>query len=140
MSEDISPHDSKEKTGPKGPSKPLTDEKFSQLKEMIKIQCTQEECCAVLGMSDSTLKRRLKERGIDNFEELHRDLRAEGRRSIRRMQWEAATNGNTKMLEILGKHYLDQRDKSTVELTGADGGEIITRIERVIVDPSDKDA
>jgi AraC-like DNA-binding protein len=137
MSEDIQHTNNTSKTGPKGPSKPLNNEDFQRLLNMVRIQCTLQECCSILGMSDTTLNRRLKERGEDNFEALYRRYNDEGRMSLRRMQWQAAENGNASLLIWLGKQYLNQRDKSNLEVTGEDGGAIITKIERVIVDPTD---
>ena len=61
MSEQENQDQEKKKRGPKGPSKELTDKDFDKLVSMIKIQCTQDEICSVLGMSDTTLNRRLKE-------------------------------------------------------------------------------
>ena len=137
MSEEETLDNSNEKRGPKGPSKPLSEEDFQRLLNMVRIQCTLSECCSILGMSDTTLNRRLKERGEDNFEAFYRRHNDEGRMSLRRMQWQSAENGNPSLLIWLGKQYLNQRDKSNLEVTGEDGGAIITRIERVIVDPTD---
>ena len=140
MSEDATDTDLDAKRGPKGPSKPLNDEDFLRLLNMVRIQCTMTECCSILGMSDTTMNRRLKERGEENFEALYSKYNDEGRMSLRRMQWQAAESGNASLLIWLGKQYLNQRDKSNMEVTGTDGGAIITKIERVIVDPTDSDA
>tara|TARA_R110000868_G_scaffold32352_5_gene117701 strand:- start:596 stop:1018 length:423 start_codon:yes stop_codon:yes gene_type:complete len=140
MSEEETLDNLNEKRGPKGPSKPLNDEDFQRLLNMVRIHCTQDECCSILGMSDTTLNRRLKERGEDNFEAFYKSHNSEGKMSLRRMQWQAAENGSSSLLIWLGKQYLNQRDKSNLEVTGEDGGAIITRIERVIVDPTDTNA
>ena len=139
MSEDKSMEEEDGKRGPKGPSKPLSDQDFQRLLNMVRIHCTQDECCRILDMSDTTLNRRLKERGEENFEAFYNRYNSEGKMSLRRMQWEAAESGNSPMLIWLGKQYLNQRDKNNMEVTGEDGGAIITRIERIIVDPADKD-
>ncbi len=136
MNNSIDVDTEEKKRGPKGPSKALNDKDFMQLLNMIRIQCTQTECCNVLGMSDTTLNRRLRERGYENFEDLYKKHNDEGKMSLRRMQWQAAENGNATMLVWLGKQYLSQRDRLDAELTGKDGGAIVTKIERVIVDPS----
>ena len=128
------------KRGPKGASKPLDTKDFNKLLNMIRIQCTQKECCSVLDMSDTTLNRRLKEMGYANFEDLYRKHNDEGKMSLRRLQWSAAEKGNSQMLVWLGKQYLNQKDKTNMELTGEDGGAVITKIERVIVDPTNTDA
>ena len=75
------------KTGPKGPSKPMSEKEFKQLIELIKIQCTRDEICEVLGMSDTTLTRRIAERkieGVTNFEALYKKHQGEGKASLRR--------------------------------------------------------
>lgn len=113
------------KTGPKGPSKPLDD--LSVVIEMIKIQCTQVEICAVLGISEDTLTRRIIEHnieGVSNFAGLYEKHSHEGKASLRRAQWKAAHEGNVTMQIWLGKQLLGQRDRQHVELTGAKGGPI----------------
>ena len=62
-------------------------------------------------MSDTTLNRRLQERGYANFEDFLKKHNSEGKMSLRRMQWQAAENGNSTMLVFLGKQYLGQKDK-----------------------------
>ena len=99
------------KRGPKGVSKPLEEKDFQRLLNMIRIQCTQNEICDVLDMSDTTLNRRLQERGYANFEDFLKKHNSEGKMSLRRMQWQAAENGNSTMLVFLGKQYLGQKDK-----------------------------
>ena len=106
------------KRGPKGPSKELSDNDFSRLLNMVRIQCTQTEICSILDMSDTTLNRRLKERGYENFEALFKRHNDEGRMSLRRMQWQAAENGNPTMLVWLGKQYLGQKDKAEQTISG----------------------
>jgi hypothetical protein len=38
--------------------------------------------------------------------------------SLRRMQWQAAENGNPTMLVWLGKQYLNQKDKAEQTISG----------------------
>ena len=104
------------KRGPKGASKPLTDKDFKKLLNMVRIQCTMEECCSVLEMSDTTLNRRLKEMDYNNFEDLYKRHNDEGRMSLRRMQWQAAEKGNSTMLVWLGKQHLNQKDKTETKI------------------------
>jgi len=126
----------RKKTGPKGPMKPMTEKELEQLINMIRIQCTRDEICDILNMSDTTLNRRIKEQGIegvDNFEALYKKHQGEGKASLRRAQWKAAQDGNPTMLVWLGKQMLGQKDKQ--ELSGPDGGAIPVEIKRTIVDP-----
>jgi len=112
------------KTGPKGPMKPMTEKQFEQLVSMIRIQCTAEEICSILGMSQDTLGRRIAERGIErvkNFADLYKKHSGEGKASLRRMQWKAAEAGNPTMLVWLGKNMLDQKDKVEQDHTSSDG-------------------
>ena len=139
MSEQENEDQEKKKRGPKGPSKDLSDKDFEKLVSMIKIQCTQDEICSVLGMSDTTLNRRLKERDIENFEALYKKENADGCKSLLRMQWDAAESGNATMLVWLGKQYLGQRDKLNTEITGPNGGPVITTVESYFVEPPSSD-
>ena len=59
--------------------------------------------------------------------------RANGRQTLRRLQWQAANEGNSTMLVWLGKQLLGQRDKT--ELTGADGGPM--QMQTVSLDVND---
>ncbi len=38
--------------------------------------------------------------------------------SLRQLQWKNAASGNTALLIFLGKNYLNQTDKSQVDMTG----------------------
>lgn len=81
------------------------------LSELCKIQCTAEECAAVMGMSADTLNARLKELGFKGFRDYMAVHGAEGKASLRRQQWALAHEGNPTMLIWLGKNVLGQTDK-----------------------------
>lgn len=100
------------KSGPKGPSKPMTDELFDKLIALIRIQCTRDEILSIIDMSDQTLTARLKERDIKDFSALKAQYGSEGKASLRRMQWKTAQGGNSSMQIWLGKQMLDQKDKA----------------------------
>lgn len=111
----------KKKTGPKGPTKPLSEKEFQQIISMIKIHCTRDEICGVFNMSDTTLNRRIAElkiEGVENFEALYQMHSASGKASLRRMQWKSAENGNVTAQIWLGKQILGQTDqiKQQVEM------------------------
>ncbi len=130
------PKADRKKTGPKGPMKPMSDKEFDQLVNMIRIQCTAEEICNILNISEDTLGRRIAERnieGVKNFADLYKKHQDEGKASLRRSQWKAAQDGNPTMLVWLGKQVLGQKDKQ--ELSGPNGGAIPVEIKRTIVDP-----
>ena len=92
---------------------------FEQLKAMVRIPCTQEECAAVFGMSADTLDRRLKEADYAGFAEFYKKYSHEGMASLRRAQWKAATEQlNPTMLVWMGKQMLGQQDKTQTHHTG----------------------
>lgn len=104
------------------PRKELSDSDFKKLVAMIRIQCTRDEICDVLGMSESTLDRRIKERKEGCFEALYKKHQGEGRASLRRAQWKNATENDNATMQIwLGKQMLDQRDKHEIDNTSSDG-------------------
>jgi Na+-translocating ferredoxin:NAD+ oxidoreductase RnfC subunit len=71
------------------------------------IQCTVQEIAATVGCSDATL--------YDNYFEIIKKGWESGKASLRREQWKAAMNGNTKMLIWLGRYYLGQKEEKTEE-------------------------
>ena len=89
----------------------MTDKELQQLIGMMRISCTRDEICGILDMSITTLNRRLKERGTENFEALYKKHCGEGKMSLRRQQWKSAENGSVPMQIWLGKQWLGQRDK-----------------------------
>ena len=90
------------------PKKVLTDEGIRTIESLARIQCTDEEIAAVLGVSTDMLTNgnnkkafaEAKKRGIES-----------GKASLRRMQFKAAEAGNATMLIWLGKQFLEQTDK-----------------------------
>ena len=111
------------KGDPKGGRPPfeLSDEDFTRLVNMMRIQCTQEEICGVFGVTDKTLNQALKKRNEAGFSELYKKHQDEGRSSLRRAQWKAANDGNPTMLVWLGKQVLGQRDKQELDHKSSDG-------------------
>lgn len=95
------------------PRKPI---KIEQFESLCAIQCSKEEICAVLGVSDKTLDKWVKEvYGEEtSFSEVFRQKRAGGKASLRRTQWRHAEK-NIVMSIFLGKQYLGQADLAKVE-------------------------
>lgn len=77
--------------------------------ELAKIHCTMKEISSVAGCSVDTLERR--------FAEIIEKGQDEGKRSLRRLQWQQAEKGNIQMLIWLGKQMLGQKDKQPEEAT-----------------------
>lgn len=116
------------KTGPKGPSKTMDDAVFQQFVNMIRINCTQDEICSILDMSEQTLNARVKERGYANYRDCYKKHRAEGKTSLRRMIWKKAESGSFQAQKLLAAQELGFSDKpeatASVEMLHFDGWEI----------------
>lgn len=81
-----------------------------QFENLCAIQCTKEEICSVLDISDKTLDKWVKENYSESFSEVFKQKRNLGTMSLRRKQMEQALKGNTAMQIFLGKNLLNQSD------------------------------
>ena len=81
-----------------------------QFESLCAIQCTQEEICNVLEVSEKTLINWCQETYGDSFSKVFRQKKELGRMSLRRKQWELAQSGNSTMQVWLGKNILKQSD------------------------------
>jgi len=79
------------------------------IKRLAQIQCTHAEIAQVVGCSESHIDKR--------YGPQIAEWREAGKASLRRKQWEKAMDGNIVMLIWLGKQYLGQSDKQTVDQT-----------------------
>ena len=114
--------------------RPTIEFDFNQLDALCLIQCTQEECAAVLGVSADTLSRRIQETCGKTFAEYFAEKSLLGHRSLRAKQYQVAMEGDTKMLIHLGKHTLKQVDQFIIDNKSSDGTMTPTKIVREIVD------
>jgi hypothetical protein len=83
------------------------------VEKLAHIQCTNGEIAATLGVSVDTLQRN------KNFAVVYKKGAEGGRKSLRRMQFEAANKGNVTMQIWLGKQYLSQSDHGLLEVRQA---------------------
>ena len=106
----------------------LTDERFATIVGMMKIQCTQDEICAIFEVDETTLNKALKRRGEGTFSTLYKKNQSHGKASLRRNQWKAADKGVPSILIWLGKQHLGQKDQvetaTTHEIIPFDGWEL----------------
>ena len=98
------------------PGRPTLDLDVAQIEELARIDCTMIEIAAAMGCSVDTLENNYS----DTIEKGRRDCH----RSIRRMQYKSASEGNVTMQIWLGKVQLGQRETTVTEHTGKDGGPI----------------
>ncbi len=109
------PEETKRKVG--RPKKQINQKQFE---ELCGIQCTVDEICAVLDVSDKTLNEWCKETYGKNFSAVFSEKREAGKMSLRRKQWNLAET-NATMGIWLGKQYLGQRDESKVDISAENG-------------------
>lgn len=81
----------------------------SQFEELCKIQCTQEEICAVLKADYKKVDAWCKKEYGCSFAEAQSTYALDGKKSLRRAQFELAKN-NPQMAIWLGKQVLGQKD------------------------------
>lgn len=78
------------------------------------IGCTDSDIAAELNISTDTIGRRKKD-NANGFNDAYERGKGKGRVSLRRLQWQKAKEGNITMLIWLGKQYLDQSDKQSID-------------------------
>ena len=101
--------------------RPLKQIDKTQFEKLCALQCTEEEICAFLEVTDKTLEKWCQREYKAHFSEVFKQKRGIGKISLRRNQWRLSEK-NANMAIWLGKQYLDQRD---------------TPIEQVHEDPDD---
>ena len=94
-----------------GRPKKLQDEMEVQeiFEGLCKLQCTEEEICCVLDVTDKTLNSWCKDVYGMGFSEIYKKKSVAGLQSLRRIQWNLART-NVGMAIFLGKQYLHQKD------------------------------
>lgn len=78
------------------------------------IQCTKEEICAVLDVSEKTLNSWCNSTYGENFSLVFQQKRGIGKVSLRRYQFDLAKKNPT-MAIFLGKQYLGQKDQVEIK-------------------------
>jgi hypothetical protein len=99
-----------------------TEDTFKQINGLARIQCTQREAAAVLGVHRETFAKFLDTH--EKAREAWEDGGETGKASLRRHQFKSAESGNATMQIWLGKQWLDQKDKSENTMQGPNGGPI----------------
>ena len=89
------------------PKKKISQKQFESL---CAIQCTKEEICNVLDVTEKTLNNWCKEIYGTSFSLVFKQKRALGKASLRRNQWKLAEKGNSTMQIWLGKQILNQSE------------------------------
>lgn len=111
--------------------RPLAPIDLDSVERAASLGCSIEEIAVIVGIARSAFYNRME---VDELlVQAIENGRANGRQTLRRLQWQAANEGNSTMLVWLGKQLLGQRDKT--ELTGAEGGPM--QMQTVSLDVND---
>lgn len=110
------------------PPKEIDKEQFEKLCE---IQCTSDEICEVLDVTDKTLTGWCRRTYDKSFSEVFSKKRKRGFASLRRHQYEEAKNGSTTMLIWLGKQWLGQSEKPAADV---EESEISEEVEALLAE------
>lgn len=113
-----------------------------QFEKLCALQCTEEEICGFLDVTDKTLEKWCQKEYKAHFSEVFRQKRGVGKVSLRRSQWRLAEK-NANMAIWLGKQYLGQKDMptqdSTTEAQNNDVQTLADLLQRPVPDRDIKD-
>ena len=108
--------------GGRPPSLDCDEDTLKQIHGLARIQCTQKEAAAVLGVHRETFSKFLDRH--PKAREAWEDGAETGKASLRRHQYKAAEAGSATMQIWLGKQWLEQTDKTENTLQGPNGGPV----------------
>jgi IS30 family transposase len=95
--------------------KELTLEEWEKVDKFLMCHCSVTQAARAIGISDDTLRRRIKEK-FDILPKDYKKLKAsEGKSNLKVKQYEMAMEGDKAMAIWLGKQWLKQSDKSEVK-------------------------
>jgi len=100
------------------------------VEDLATLQCTDEELSSALHVSVDTITRRKKDDAA--FAEAYQRGKDQGKRSLRRLQWQSAQKGSYVMQIWLGKQYLSQKDRQHTEIEGVDLAALIGKLGQVM--------
>lgn len=98
--------------------RPRKEIDIEQFEKLCGLQCTLHEIASWFDIHTDTLELRVKEHYGQGFSEIFKQKRGKGKIALRRYQMQAAERGNPSMLIWLGKQYLGQKDKQSLEHSG----------------------
>jgi len=117
--------------------RPRIEIEWTEFDKLCQMVATLTEIAGWFNCSEDTIERRVKEKHKITFAEYHKKKSSSGKISLRRAQFKAALGGNVTMMIWLGKQHLDQKDKTTTEHTGADGGPIKQDVTVLFIDSTE---
>ena len=97
--------------------RPLTKIDKKIFENLCAIQATLVEIAGIFDCSEDTIQRFCEREYGKMFSEVWEKYSANGKISLRRMQFKSAEAGNVTMQIWLGKQYLGQKEKQEMEVT-----------------------
>ena len=113
-----------------GTGRPRKEINKRQFESLCAIQCTREEICSVLDVSEKTIDKWCNETYGEPFSLVFKQKREGGRASLRRNQWRLSESNPT-MAIWLGKQYLGQKDHAEVETTNSKVDEVVKALNKI---------
>ena len=107
-------------------ARPRKEIKQNEFERLCEIQCTRDEICAVLGVTDKTLDAWCRRTYHAHFSAVFKEKRKYGCASLRRNQWKMAEK-NVAMAIFLGKQYLGQSDNPQTD----EREELLNRLDNI---------
>lgn len=93
-----------------GRKRKLSGENVEDFKKLCELHCTLDEIAGFFDVSRDTIERWCKRQFKETFAECYKKFSASGKISLRRVMWQKALQGNTKMMIWLSKNELGYRD------------------------------
>ncbi len=97
-------------------TKPYAVIDWDKVEKLCAIQCTGEEIAGILNIDYDTLNAGCKRENKLGFSDYFKQKSKNGIASLRRRQYAVAMEGNPTMLVWLGKNWLNQTDKSELDI------------------------
>lgn len=104
--------------------RPLTEIDKREFEGCCKILCTKDEICDIFSIDEKTLTAWCEREYGMGFSDTYKKLSANGKKSLRRKQFELADT-NATMAIWLGKNILGQRDEVAID---HGGNELLTAL------------
>ena len=98
----------------------LTEEDWGTIERCAQAHCPLVEIAARVGVSESTLTRRIQDAGFDGFGEFSKQMRATGNSLLREQQLNSVMKGSVPMQKFLGKNWLGQSERVDIQINAFD--------------------
>lgn len=122
------PYVNKKESEKKVSGRPKKEISKKQFEEMCKVQCTENEICAILGIGIDKLLSWCQETYNDTFSNVYKKYSENGKMSLRRAQMRLAQT-NASMAIWLGKNMLGQKDTIDVGISSNEDDELTKAIK-----------